>query len=342
MCASPLLTIAIPTFNRSGCLKERLLEIQQQADERVQVLVSDNCSTDDTEAVAQTWQHKIPHLRYHKNQTNVGFDKNILTLYELAETRYIWFLSDDEHILPDAIGKVLSAVIEHEPVVAVFSFTTTDASGLSTITGVTSDIVYESLASLPEQAIVERAIFISTVVVEKNPKINTQYWAQYANSNFFHLTLALLLLAHKFRYCLMSAVVVQRQVGPPYYLQPDVLQFQYIGGYQAINVPGHPFDLGYFKRRAIRSSYLLRLLMLEKAGLYKFSQPMRRKWLKPIRAIYGWQSWRVYLFLLIYYLTPRWLVKVLYLAKMIQKHGWREGRDMYRKQTTRAEIEASH
>lgn len=68
----PLLTIAIPTYNRAEKL-EVLLE-QLTADTaydptRVEIVVSDNASTDHTAQVVA----RFADIRYHRNETNIGY-----------------------------------------------------------------------------------------------------------------------------------------------------------------------------------------------------------------------------------------------------------------------------
>ena len=55
-----ILTIAIPTYNSSKYLKETLEKtiIQCGKNNEIEILVSDNCSTDDTEAVVKDFINK--------------------------------------------------------------------------------------------------------------------------------------------------------------------------------------------------------------------------------------------------------------------------------------------
>jgi glycosyltransferase involved in cell wall biosynthesis len=55
----PLLTIAIPNFNRAGYLKEllSLLAAQLRNEPRVELIISDNASPDETPAVVQDFPH---------------------------------------------------------------------------------------------------------------------------------------------------------------------------------------------------------------------------------------------------------------------------------------------
>ena len=53
MKSTPLVTIGIPTFNRSAWLKESIESVLAQTFQEFRILVSDNASTDDTPDVVQ-------------------------------------------------------------------------------------------------------------------------------------------------------------------------------------------------------------------------------------------------------------------------------------------------
>jgi len=74
------LTIAVPTFNRSRFLEKSLESLTSQEvffkSHSVEIIVSDNCSTDDTENVCIKYLQKYPgKFFYYKNLLNIG-DKN--------------------------------------------------------------------------------------------------------------------------------------------------------------------------------------------------------------------------------------------------------------------------
>jgi acetyltransferase-like isoleucine patch superfamily enzyme len=83
-----LLSICIPTYNRGSFLKQTLESIVSQdvflQTHEVEVIISDNCSDDETESVAQEFATDFPgKIKYIKNTTNVGPDVN----FELALSR---------------------------------------------------------------------------------------------------------------------------------------------------------------------------------------------------------------------------------------------------------------
>ncbi len=106
----PLLSISIPTYNRVQCL-ERLLTIlheQSANDPRVELIVSDNASTDGASAVVEDFLRRGMKLRYIRNQVNVGGDENIRRCYTMARGKYTWVFGDDDVIAPGALRKLLA------------------------------------------------------------------------------------------------------------------------------------------------------------------------------------------------------------------------------------------
>jgi abequosyltransferase len=105
----PLLTLAIPTYNRAGCLKEllSLLAAQVKDEPRVELIISDNASPDTTPALAQEFVDQGLPIRFIRNRQNVGADANFLQCFEQAQGKYVWLFSDDDLIVPGGLAKVL-------------------------------------------------------------------------------------------------------------------------------------------------------------------------------------------------------------------------------------------
>ena len=121
--ARPLLSICIPTYNRAELLESALLALIPQVNEAgcaVELIVSDNCSTDDTETVVQWASSQCP-MRYSRNAQNEGCARNILRLTnELAQGEFAWVLGDDDLVRPDGVQRVLTVLEAHPDVDYVF------------------------------------------------------------------------------------------------------------------------------------------------------------------------------------------------------------------------------
>lgn len=108
--ASPLLTIAIPTYNRARYLERLLTALMDQisSESHIELIVSDNASTDETPGVVDRFKLRGLPILYLKNQSNLGADRNVLQCYEQAQGKYVWILGDDDFVRPGGIAKVLS------------------------------------------------------------------------------------------------------------------------------------------------------------------------------------------------------------------------------------------
>ncbi|RYZ98014.1 MAG: glycosyltransferase, partial [Sphingobacteriaceae bacterium] len=70
------LSICIPTYNRSNNLRETIESIITQPEfngtDEVEIVIADNCSTDDTETVANEYTAKYPSkIKYNRNSENI-------------------------------------------------------------------------------------------------------------------------------------------------------------------------------------------------------------------------------------------------------------------------------
>lgn len=105
----PLLSIAIPTCNRSGYLRELLESLQEDLKDetRVELLVSDNCSSDDTPVVVADFIDRGLPIRSIRNETNIGADANFLQCFHLSRGTYFWIIGDDDIVSPGALPAIL-------------------------------------------------------------------------------------------------------------------------------------------------------------------------------------------------------------------------------------------
>lgn len=111
-----ILSICVPTYNRSGYLDTLLENLRTQIrnfslQDTVEVIVSDNASADNTPDIAAKYADII---RYHRNSENIGPDANFLGLFEMAQGKYIWLPGDDDEVRPDIIKYILNMIAVHD------------------------------------------------------------------------------------------------------------------------------------------------------------------------------------------------------------------------------------
>lgn len=110
---APVLSVAIPTFNRAETLRRQLGSLLGQivgcgAD--VEVVVSDNASSDATRAVVDQMRSRFPDLRYVRNDTNVGLLRNVDRAVRACRAEYVWIVGDDDVLMPYGVETVIGAV----------------------------------------------------------------------------------------------------------------------------------------------------------------------------------------------------------------------------------------
>jgi len=111
----PLVTIAVPTYNRAAfSLPQALRCALAQTYRDLEILVSDNCSTDDTEGVVRSFSD--PRIRYVRHPENMGANNNFNYCIREARGEYFLLFHDDDLIDPDLIETCVSATRGHEPV----------------------------------------------------------------------------------------------------------------------------------------------------------------------------------------------------------------------------------
>ncbi|MBI5399115.1 glycosyltransferase family 2 protein [Candidatus Saganbacteria bacterium] len=83
-------------------------QIEDVSSNELEIVISDNASTDQTEKIAAQIKKKNDRIiEYFKNEKNVGFDGNCLLSVERARGEFVWLLGDDDLLSPGALKYVL-------------------------------------------------------------------------------------------------------------------------------------------------------------------------------------------------------------------------------------------
>lgn len=103
-----VLSICIPTYNRGKFLDISLTalskELQTINNQDIELIVSDNCSTDNTQKVVQKHIKAGLSINYLRNETNIGMDGNFVQCFKAARSKYVWVLGDDDFIKKDVLN----------------------------------------------------------------------------------------------------------------------------------------------------------------------------------------------------------------------------------------------
>ncbi len=111
---SPSLSIGLPVYNGAEYLEEALASVAAQTLTDYEVVISDNASTDGTQAICESHAAKDGRIRYHRNPTNIGSDRNYDRCFELSSGKYFLTLAHDDRLHPDYLERVVG-VLEADP-----------------------------------------------------------------------------------------------------------------------------------------------------------------------------------------------------------------------------------
>jgi glycosyltransferase involved in cell wall biosynthesis len=112
----PLVTIAIPTYNRADLLKKCVTAAMAQSYQRFEILVSDNASTDHTIEALKSFDDS--RLRVLRQESNIGLVPNWNACIAQAKGEYIVFVSDDDWIAPWLLDRCID-VVRAEPGISI-------------------------------------------------------------------------------------------------------------------------------------------------------------------------------------------------------------------------------
>lgn len=110
----PLLSICIPTFNRANIIEETLNRFinNREFDNDVEIVISDNASTDHTEEICTRFTHICSNIKYFKNSSNIK-DSNFIKVLNYGKGHYLKLLNDWSYYNEDDLRYVKSTIKEY-------------------------------------------------------------------------------------------------------------------------------------------------------------------------------------------------------------------------------------
>jgi GT2 family glycosyltransferase len=115
----PLVSICVPTYNDGPFLFQTLESIVNQTYPRLEILIGNDGSTDDTEEIVRSFNE--PRIRYYLNETNLGQFENVNSLIKRAQGQYIAIYHSDDIYESQIVEKEVSFLETHPEAGAVFA-----------------------------------------------------------------------------------------------------------------------------------------------------------------------------------------------------------------------------
>ena len=116
-----LVSICIPVYNSENTIKVTLESVLEQTYSNIEIIVIDNCSTDNTWQIINSFTDS--RIKKFKNDTNIGMVRNWNKCLEYATGVYVHFLCGDDVLTPDSIEKKVNLADADDGISLVFSAT---------------------------------------------------------------------------------------------------------------------------------------------------------------------------------------------------------------------------
>lgn len=115
--ADYLLSICIPTYNRCDALSkciESIVNSEVFASNKIEIVVSDNYSNDNTPALMNNYCSKSENIHYFRNDSNIGGEANFIKVLNCATGKFRKLHNDYSVFTDSGLRILLNIVATHE------------------------------------------------------------------------------------------------------------------------------------------------------------------------------------------------------------------------------------
>ena len=109
----PLVSVGLPTFNRASSLTKAVNSVLQQTYPNIQLIISDNASTDETQSICEKFSQDDQRVTYIRQKANLGAANNFTEVLEQSTGDYFMWLGDDDWIDDEYIFECVSVLISN-------------------------------------------------------------------------------------------------------------------------------------------------------------------------------------------------------------------------------------
>ncbi|PHS17452.1 MAG: glycosyl transferase family 2 [Blastopirellula sp.] len=123
-------TIGLPVYNGEAFIKESLDSLLAQTYSDFELIISDNASTDHTEAICREYAANDSRISYHRVDENLGAVPNFNRVFELSNSQYFKWAAADDVCAPNFLARCVDILDNNPSVVWCHSRSThIDAKG---------------------------------------------------------------------------------------------------------------------------------------------------------------------------------------------------------------------
>jgi len=114
----PLVSVIIPTYNRPHYLQQAIASVVQQTYTNLEIIVSDDCSSEHPQPIIDAFQDA--RIRLRRNPTNLGIGLNATYAFKEAQGKYVASLNDDDLWCPDFLETLVPPLEADSDLVLAF------------------------------------------------------------------------------------------------------------------------------------------------------------------------------------------------------------------------------
>jgi glycosyltransferase involved in cell wall biosynthesis len=108
----PTVSVIIPAYNRAHLIGRAIKSVLNQAYQDFELIIIDDCSTDNTDEVVREFQKKDNRIIYLKHDQNKGGSAARNTGIKVSKSEYIAFLDSDDEWLPEKLEIQMEAILK--------------------------------------------------------------------------------------------------------------------------------------------------------------------------------------------------------------------------------------
>lgn len=109
----PTFSICIPNYNYGHYIGETIQSVLDQSYQNFEIVVADNCSTDNSVEVVESF--RSDKIKLIRNRYNIGFAPNLQRVTMYARNDYMILLSSDDLMKPRALEEYARVLVEQGP-----------------------------------------------------------------------------------------------------------------------------------------------------------------------------------------------------------------------------------
>lgn len=115
----PLVSIGVPVYNGEQFLRQTLDSLLGQTYENLELIISDNASTDMTGVICQEYAARDHRVQYYRNNVNLGGVANMNRVFELSSGDFFMWASDEDYWAPDYVRSCMEVLVNSEKIILV-------------------------------------------------------------------------------------------------------------------------------------------------------------------------------------------------------------------------------